>query len=132
MPKLEPVPLKMVFTIPAGTNTHYIDISQCASLLSRKFLRQGLNWAVGSVKLTMPNAASGQAGNAVYISTLQHSWTVSNAWKKTMAHWLRQQDEAVEASGSESAVSRYRDFKIFADELHFDAGEANNLRHVGS
>ena len=129
--KLEPVPTKMTFSIPAGTNTSFVDISQCASITSRKFLRQGLNWAIGGVRVTMPAASTGQAGNAIYISTLQHSWTVSNSWKKAQAHWLKQQNEALEASGSEDSAGRYRDFKIYADETHFNTGEAANLLPVG-
>lgn len=126
---MEPVPLKMVFSMPATQGLGYIDISQCASLLSRKFLRQGLNWAVGSVKITMP-AASSSAGNAVYISTLQHSWVTANAWKKSQALWQEQQDEAIDDSGSESAVARYRDFKILADPLH-ETDLSLNLLPVG-
>lgn len=129
--KLEPVPTKMTFSIPAGTNTNYVDLSQCASLLSRKFLRQGLNWAIGGVRITMPAATSGQAGNAVYISTLQHTWTTSNSWRKAQAHWLKQQNEAVSNSGSEDTVARYRDFKIYADRTHAQAGSSANLLPVG-
>lgn len=129
--KLEPVPTKFTFTIPAGTNTSYIDISQSASATSRKFLRQGLNWAIGGVRVTLPAASTGQAGNAVYISTLQHSWTTSNSWKKAQAHWLKQQNEALGASGSEDTSARYRDFKIFADRTHAETGSAANLLPVG-
>ena len=129
--KLEPVPTKLTFTIPAGTNTSYVDISQCASAVSRKFLRQGLNWAIGGVRVTLPAASTGQAGNAVYISTLQHSWTTSNAWKKAQAHWLKQQNEALEASDSEDTAARYRDFKIYADATHASIGSAANLLPVG-
>ena len=129
--KLEPVPLKMTFSIPAGTNTNFIDISQSASATSRKFLRQGLNWAIGGVRVTMPAASTGQAGNAVYISTLQHSWTTSNSWKKAQAHWLKQQNEALDASDSRDTAARYRDFKIFADRTHAETGSAANLLPVG-
>jgi hypothetical protein len=129
--KLEPVPTKMTFSIPAGTNTNYVDLSQCASILSRKFLRQGLNWAIGGVRVTLPVASTGQAGNAVYISTLQHTWSVSNAWRKAQAHWLKQQNEALADSGSEDTSARYRDFKIYADSAHKIAGEASNLLPVG-
>ena len=129
--KLEPVPVKMTFKIDPGTNTSYVDLSQCVSLVSRKFLRQGLNWAIGGVRVTLPAASTGQAGNAVYISTLQHSWTVSNAWKKAQAHWLKQQNEALADSGSEDTAARYRDFKIYADKTHAIVGEAANLLPVG-
>ena len=129
--KLEPVPTKMTFVIAPGTNTSYVDLSQCASLLSRKFLRQGLNWAIGGVRVTLPAASTGQAGNAVYISTLQHSWTTSNAWKKAQANWLKQQNEALADSGSEDTAARYRDFKIYADRTHAETGSAANLLPVG-
>ena len=129
--KLEPVPTKLTFSIAPGTNTSYIDLSQCASLVSRKFLRQGLNWAIGGVRVTLPAASTGQAGNAVYISTLQHSWTTTNAWKKAQAHWLKQQNEALSDSGSEDVAARYRDFKIYADQTHVNVGSAANLLPVG-
>ena len=125
--KIQPVPLKLNFLIPAGTNTNFIDISQCVSLLSRKFLRQGLNWAIAGGRILMPNAASGQAGNAVYVSTLQHSWCVSNSWHKTQLTWLKQQNDALEESGMESVAGKFRDFKIFADQSHVNNTEANNL-----
>lgn len=129
--RLEPVPTKMTFVISSGTNTNYIDLSQCASLLSRKFLRQGLNWAIGGVRVTLPAAASGQAGNAVYISTLPHTWTISNGWRKAQANWLKQQNEALADSGSKDSAARYRDFKIYADQDHVNSGVAANLLPVG-
>jgi hypothetical protein len=129
--KLEPVPTKLTFSIPAGTNTNYVDLSQCASMIGRKFFRQGLNWAIGGVRVTLPAASTGQAGNAVYISTLQHSWTTSNSWKKAQAHWLKQQNEALAASGSEDTAARYRDFKIYADKTHAQSGASANLLPVG-
>lgn len=81
--------------------------------------------------MTLPAASTGQAGNAVYISTLQHSWTTSNSWKKVQAHWLKQQNEAMADSDSEDAIARYRDFKIYADETHYVSGVASNLLPVG-
>ena len=128
--KIQPVPLKLNFLIPAGTNTNFIDISQCVSVLSRKFLRQGLNGAIAGGRILMPNASTGQAGNAVYLSTLQHSWSVSNSWHKTQALWLKQQNDALEDAGMESISGKFRDFKIFADRSHVINTEANNLLPV--
>lgn len=124
--KVQPVPLKLNYTIESGTNTSYIDLAKDVSVLARKFIRQGKLFAVANVRVTMP-AASSTVGNSVYLSGMQNTWTVSNAWHKAFAMWRRQQDEAVEASGSESAVARYRDFKIFLDAQHRTSG---NLRPV--
>jgi hypothetical protein len=81
--------------------------------------------------VTLPAASTGQAGNAVYISTLQHSWCTANAWTKAQAHWLKQQDEALANSDSGDTAARYRDFKIYADSTHVGMGEAANLLPVG-
>jgi hypothetical protein len=124
MPKMEPVPLRLIFKIPAGTSTDFIDISQCVSLLSRKFMRQGLLWAVGSVRVTMPAADSSQAGNAIYISTVQNSWVATEAWQKAFRLWMRQQQEALEDSESEDSASRFRDFKVFGDSIHYSSTNA--------
>lgn len=127
---MDPVPLKLTFAIEAsGSDSYYIDLSQCTSLLSRKLMRQGLNWAVSSVKVTMPAASSAQ-GNAVYLSTLQNTWVTYNAWVKAFNHWLKQQNDAVAEAGGESGVSTYRDFKIYAEEAHQTAGVAGNLLPV--
>lgn len=129
---MQPVPLKLNFAITppeGGTTVSYIDLSQCVSHLARKFMRQGLNWAISSIKVTMPAASSAQ-GNAVYISTLQNTWVTYNAWKKAFAHWLEQQNEALAEAGGSEASAKYRDFKIYAEEMHYDAGVGSNLLPV--
>lgn len=129
---MDPVPLKLNFAIDVpetGISRSYIDISQCVSLASRKLMRQGLNWAVASVKITMPAASSAQ-GNAVYISTLQNTWMTYNAWKKAFYHWLKQQNDALAEVGAPTAVGAYRDFKVYAELEHQTDGVANNLRPV--
>lgn len=118
MPKLEPAPLRLSFVLTnlEVNGTHYIDLSQCASLVNRRFYRQGLNWAVAGI--TIQSGASEATGAATGIEKLPATWVVSNAWEKSMAKWRQQQDEAIEQSGSESAVARYRDFKIRFDDAH--------------
>ena len=53
---MEPAVQTMTFTnITApggGLSTSYIDLSQCASIINRRFYRQGLNWAVAGFKIT--------------------------------------------------------------------------------
>ena len=74
--KLEPVPLTLTFALanPTGAGVPqigYIDLSQCASIASRKFLRQGLNWGFAGMKITA--ASSGTF--SVY--TLPNTWVMS-------------------------------------------------------
>lgn len=124
--KLEPVPMKINFQIPANLTHAYIDISECVSKLSRKFFRQGLNWAVAGGRIILPSA-SGSAGNAVYLSTLPHTWVVSNAWEKSFRVW----DKMNKEYGLEEMPSikpKFYDFKIYADPMHVNATSAANLQ----
>ena len=101
--------------------TQYLDLSQVASLVNRRFYRQGLNWAVAGIKVL--NAA-GFVGT-ITCSKLPNSWTMSNSWHKSFASWSRMNNEALEES--ESVRPRFLDFKIFADSDHHAAGYAGNL-----
>lgn len=89
-----------------------IDLGKCASALNRRFYRQGLVWAVAGFTLL-----STSTGN-VTIQKIPNTWMASNAWQKTFAAWNAQQMEAVQEAGAESAVSKYRDFKILMDDKH--------------
>ena len=66
----------------------------------------------------MPPASDPLIGNSVYISTIQQSWCTSNAWHKSFAMWQKQSMEAMEDAGAESAIARFRDFKIYMDPRH--------------
>ncbi len=138
--KLQPVPLTMTFDLgtldpsPGGgfntTRTIYIDLSQCASLVSRKFFRQGLVWATSGMKLT--TVATDVAGNPVVanpagrliVRKLPRSWTMSNAWHKGFAAWQKMNREALDEA--DSVKPKFLDFKIFMDESHWNNGVGTN------
>ncbi len=147
MKKPEPVPLTLTFDLgqiavaPAGPGvvttqaTYFIDLSQCTSLAARKFLRQGLNWAVSGMKLNsvnvVPETQSPVADSpegSVMISKLPNTWVMSNAWHKGFATWQRLNREA--SDESQSIKPKFLDFKIFMDADHHDAGVASNLLPV--
>ncbi len=113
----------MSFAIPSGPSTATIDLSQVASLMNRRFYRQGINWAVAGFKVI---SAPGSTG-AMTISQLPNTWITSNAWEKTFRAWNKQQMDAIDEAGAESAVARFRDFKVHADGTHVQAGFAANL-----
>ncbi len=123
--KVQPSALTISIPTPSvsggASGKFYIDLSQIASLLSRRFYRQGINWAVAKIKVS-----SLQAG-AVTIGKVPTTWVTSNAWEKAMSVWRKQQEEALEEGGSESMKAAFNDFKVFADTDHVTAGFAANL-----
>ena len=125
MAKIQPA----VQTITLGTGTvaggstgiRYVDLSQIASIVNRRFYRQGLNWAVGGFKITTSGSAN--TGSIIALK-IQETWITSGSWEKSMRHWLKQQNDAIREMGAESTVARYRDFKVFMDTNHVNAFKA--------
>jgi hypothetical protein len=124
MPKIEPSEMTLRFSTPNfnGVRTFFIDLSQVASLVNRRFYRQGLNWGVAGFKIL--SAAPDTVG-AVTISKLPNTWVMSNAWHKSFASWQQMNREALEET--ESIRPRFLDFKIYADSDHHIAGFGANL-----
>lgn len=120
MAKLQPAVMTLNFRIPATFTRGWIDISQSASIVNRRFYRQGLLWAVSGVTLQQVTTSTDSTNTALRVETLPSTWVTSNAWHKAMAMWLKQQNQDVEDAGAESTVARFRDFKIFMDDAHVD------------
>ena len=133
MKKIEPAVQTLTFTVtvPAGdpgvtvVKHNFIDLSQCASLVNRRFYRQGINWAVSGIKLLSEPSSGGQLAGQVTVQKLPETWVMSNSWEKGFRSWQRMNNEAMEEA--ESIRPRFLDFKIYADELHHSAGFAANL-----
>ena len=132
MSKIEPSELTLTFATPSvvggASETFYIDLSQVASIVNRRFYRQGINWAVGGFKFLTPSGFSGQLS----VSKLPNTWVMSNAWEKTFRAWSRQQRESLDDGVQESVRAKFNDFKIFADPLHLSKGIAANLIPVST
>ena len=123
--KIEPSVLTLTFALTSsstGKEFNYIDLSQCASILNRRFYRQGINWAVSGFKILTDSGTTGQ----ISINKLPNTWVMSNAWEKGFRHWKRQQDEAI-ATGQDSVKAKYNDFKIFMNADHHSNGFSRNL-----
>jgi len=124
---MEPAVQTITFTgltVPAGGGRlDHCDLSQIASIVNRRFYRQGINWAVAGFKFT---ATSGSG--SIQINKLPNTWVLSNAWTKSMRAWTRMNNEALEET--ESVRPRFLDFKIYADAAHHTAGYGANLLPV--
>ena len=123
--KIEPAVQTMTVTLPTvapgATGTHYVDLSQIASLVNRRFYRQGINWALSGIKV---RSAAGALG-VISVAKLPNTWVMSNAWEKSLRTWNKMNREAL--AETESVRPKFLDFKIYADAGHHQAGYANNL-----
>ncbi len=122
--KIQPAVMTMAFALPDGAATSTIDLSQAASLMNRRFYRQGINWAVAGFKIISPAGATG----SLSVAQLPNTWVTSNAWEKSFRTWTRMNNEAL--AESESVKPKFLDYKIFADTTHHAAGSAANLLPV--
>lgn len=125
MPKLQPAVKTLFFVTPvtpANTPTdYYIDLSQCASLANRRGMRQGLNWAVGSIKII------GTVNGSVSIKKLNETWVTSGAWEKSFRMWNQMNKQVLDTNPSMKPA--YYDYKVGFDSDH---NFANNLLPSGA
>ena len=133
---IEPAHMRFQIALETLTNanpvaTQYLDLSQIASILNRRFYRQGLNWAVGSIKhMAQTSDGSGVSGG-VNIQKVPETWVMKNTWVKGFNAWQKMNREAL--AESQSVKPKFLDFKIYADADHHQAGfDANLLPLDGS
>ena len=116
------------FEAQPGANTKFVDLSQAASILNRRFYRQGVNWAVAGMKILNVDGMQG----AFQCSKLPTTWVISNSWTKSFKVWQTMIRNAVDEPGMESIKGKFLDFKIFADSTHHEAGFGANLLPLDS
>ena len=128
--KTEPSVMTLAFNLPinSGPAVNTIDLSQCASIVNRRFYRQGINWAVAGFKVLSSSTTTG----SITVKKLPNTWITGNAWEKAFRAWNRQQMDALEESGGLSAAAKFRDFKVYADVEHVNAGFGANLLPVAT
>ena len=122
---MQPSVMRMTFDLPG--DIYYLDLSQCASILNRRFYRQGLNWAVAGI--TFVDEVGG-ANGTVLVEKLPNTWVTSNAWEKSMRVWNKMNQEFA-LDMNPSVKPRYYDFKVHMDTSHVAGGFAQNLRPRG-
>ena len=122
--KIEPSVMTFAMSFPIQGNTaasKFLDFSQFASIINRRFYRQGLNWAAAGFKVLNVSGIQG----AISISRLPNTWVMNNAWTKGFRTWQKMNNEAL--AETESVRPKFLDFKIYADSTHHGAGYALNL-----
>ena len=119
--KIQPAVQTLTFNFnpsdQAGGDFLYVDLSQVASIVNRRFYRQGLNWAVAGFKMTTGQDSAGR----VHINKLPNTWVMSNAWEKAFRAWQKMIAHAVDDSGNQSIKPKFLDYKIFANKKHWES-----------
>lgn len=123
--KLEPAVMNLSFTA-VGNGTNYIDLSRAASIVNRRFYRQGINWSVAGFTIT---TAGNTSPGTVTICKVPTTWVAYNAWKKSKAMWDKMNDQVLEDEPSLEA--RYADFKVFLNEAMSTATVQDNITVPG-
>jgi len=123
--KIQPAAMTLTFNYDVAANPNaFIDLSQVASLVNRRFYRQGINWAVAGFKVL--TTGTGQ----IQISKLPNTWVMSNAWEKSFRAWTKMNNSAL--AEAPSVRPKFLDFKVYADAAHHQLGFGGNLLPVSS
>ncbi len=121
---MDPAVMRMSFDVESDVK--YLDLSQCASILNRRFYKQGIQWAVARITFV---DTTGLANGTVNVQKIPTTWVAANSWKKSEAAWDKMNDHAMEFA--EGVKPRYYDYKIHMDQSHVASGFATNLLPVG-
>jgi hypothetical protein len=121
MAKLQPVQTTLHYRLPGSVQGGYIDLSQSASLINRKFFRQGLQWAVAGMDIYTASGVSGR----ILVEKIPDGWISTNSWVKGFSNWNKMIRNAL--AETESVRPKFLDFKVFADHSHAQAGVGANL-----
>ncbi len=118
--KIQPAVQTMTFALP-GNGDYTLSLSQCASLVNRRFYRAGLDWAVAGFTVFTSEGVTG----AFEINKIPTTWVSSNAWEKGFRSWMKMNNEALDEA--ESVKPKFLDFKVFMDSVHHSDGVGANL-----
>ncbi len=123
MAQIQPAELDFWFELQQAGDVdtpvnQYIDLAQCASIVNRRFYRQGYQWAVAQCEVVS------DVSTTTEIRRLPETWVCANAWVKAFSTWRASRDQVLE--DQPSLVSKYSDFKVFYDPTQQAAGMAAN------
>jgi len=126
--KIEPSVQTVLLSTPgvaAGAiGSFTADLSQIASIINRRFYRQGINWAVAGFKILTAGTGT------IQVRKLPNTWVLSNAWEKGFRAWQKMNNEAL--AETPSIRPKFLDFKIYADATHHTDGFTANLLPVNN
>ncbi len=113
--------ISLEFTATASSSPYsdsaYIDIAQCLSVLNRKLVRQGQLFRVRNFKVYTDETSNTQM--RFKVGVLPTNWVLRNSWVKSRALWNELNAMVSEASG-QSIYPKWHDYKVYMNEAHKD------------
>ena len=103
--------MSLYFTETVDSSNYTIDLSQCASIVNRRFYRQGMEWAVAGIRFVADQPVT------VTACTLPGTWVTANAWNKAFSIWKKWRRDTT-LDDNPSLRAKYSDFKVYMDEEH--------------
>lgn len=114
---------KLLFS---GVNSGFIDLAESLSIVNRRKYEQGRLYHIQSIKCyAQPDDADQGANSRISLVGAPNTWVTANAWYKAKKIWEKMQDQVLK--DDPSIAGKWRDFKVYLNEDHFDAGQASNL-----
>ena len=126
MARMEPAQVTLTFDMGNEASTKYIDLAENLSIVNRKLIRQGQNFAVTGFTLEAQGLDPQTPDQAlIKLATLPNNWVTHNAWVKARALWSEMRDLVLD--DNPSVVGKWSDFKVLMDAAHantisYDAG----------
>jgi len=100
----------------AFSDSVYVDVAKCLSVLNRKLVRQGQLFRIKNFRAytndTSPNAT-------IKVGALPTNWVTRNSWVKAKALWDEMNAMATDNIGGSTIYPKYHDFKIYMDYNHY-------------
>ena len=112
-----PMTIRYNITNVLGDEYYTIDLSEGVSLVSRKFYRQGLEWAVAGIRVASTQSIK------LDVATLPQTYVCAEAWRSAYLTWRRMQKEARAAGDPDAVRARFSDFKVAFDGEQIDAAD---------
>lgn len=121
MAKIKPTPLTLHYyletTISGGaSHFYYYDLWQHISAVSRRLNRQGQDLAISGIRFMSSHTA------AISVARISPTWIAYEAWEASFRAWQRLDRLAQESDPDSRMNAKYRDFKVYMDNIHATAG----------
>jgi hypothetical protein len=114
---MEPAQVTLTFDMGNESSTKFIDLAENLSIVNRKLIRQGQNFAVTGFTVQADGLDPSTPSQALIIlSTLPNNWVTHNAWVKARALWFEMRDLVLD--DNPSVAGRWSDFKVLMSAAH--------------
>lgn len=126
MAKIKPTPLTLHYYLETSvdanqTHFYYFDLWQHISAVSRRFNRQGQDLAISGIRFMSSHTA------AISVARLPPTWITYEAWESSFRAWQRLDRIAQESNPDSLMNAKYRDFKVFMDNIHASAASQSEV-----